>query len=153
MFTNDIYNDENKFILSHELLALLIWILENEEKALAALIKKAVNAGLKHEIAYNTPLHNEELIMEAQNTVIDFFSLMEAHLAETLHERSIKKATVRNLLPALDQLDAKNFDSETVRMCIAKATNLPKDSKKTAKEALCKELLKNWNPQKNPEIN
>lgn len=153
MFTQDAFNEENKFILSHELIALLLWILDHEEKALATLIKKAVISGLKHEISYNTPMHNEELIEEAQNTVVEFFNVMESHMAEALHEQSIKKASEKKLLPAIDQLDSAIFDDETVRLCVAKATNLPKDSKRTAKEALCKELLKNWNPQKNQVIN
>lgn len=153
MFINNTFDDENSFVLSYELLALLIWILENEDAALANLIKKAVRSGLKQELYFNGSMLKDELIETARETVIDFFGVMESHLAESLKEQDFKKATVQHLLPAIDHLDAKTFDPDTVRLCLAKATSLPKDSKHTPKETLYKELLKNWNPITNPEIN
>ena len=157
MFMNDPFNTDNKFVLSHELLTLLIWVLDYEEKALIALIKKAVITGLKNDSSYNPAVFNEarheELAEDAHNTVAYFFNIMESHMVEIMHEQSIKRASEKNLLPAIDQLNTSDFDDETVQLCIAKATNLPKDSKRTAKEALCKELLRNWNPQKNQVVN
>lgn len=153
MFTHDAFIEDNKFTISHELVALLLWILDHEEKAFASLIKKAVVSGLKNEISYNTSMHNADLLEEAHNTVMEFFNVMEAHMTEIMHQQSVKKASEKKLLPALEQLDSAVFDDETVRLSIAKATNLPKDSKRSAKEALCKELLRNWNPQKNQVMN
>ena len=153
MFTNDSFNNEKKFVISHELLALLNRIIDHEEKALTALVRRAVSSGLKDEITYNKRLSADELVEEARNTIIDFFAILEFNLVEAMHEQSVKKASEKNLLPAIEQLDATTFDQETVRQCLAKATNQSKDSKSTPKETLCKELLRSWNPQKNRVVN
>ncbi len=146
MFENDQFNNDNQFIISYELLALLLWIIENEDDALSTLVKKAFASGLKDQIPHNTQMSDSHLLEEAQQAIIDFFSIMESHMIESIHEQSVQKALEKNLLPSIDQIDTANCDDETLRMSVENATNMPNNANETPKEALCRELLQNWNP-------
>ncbi len=152
MFENDQFNSDNQFIISYELLALLLWIIENEDDALSALVKKAFASGLKDQIPQNMQMSDANLLEEAQQAIIDFFGIMESHMIESIHEQSVQKALEKNLLPAIDQIDTANCDDETLRMSVENATNMPTNTNETPKEALCRELLQNWNPSQRKQM-
>jgi hypothetical protein len=153
MFNDDQFNQGNQFVISYELLALILWILEHEDETLAALIKKAFASGLQDTIPQNPPANDTNLLEEAQQAIIDFFSVMESHMIDSMHEKSVQKAMEKNLFPAIDQIDLAICDDETVRISVENTTNMPHNAKETPKEALCRELLRNWNPQKNQVVN
>lgn len=152
MFENDYFGD-NQFVISYELLALLLWIIEHEDETLSNLVKKAFASGLKDKMPQNIQINDAHLLEEAQQAIIDFFSIMESHMIESMHEQSVQKAIAKNLLPSIDQIDTAVCDDETVRLSVENTTNMPTNSNETPKETLCRELLRNWNPQKNKVVN
>lgn len=153
MFDNDQFNQPNQFVITYELLSLLLWIIEHEDKTLVKMVKKAFSSGLKDEIKKNQPANDAQLLEEAQQGIIDFFGMLESHMLEAMHEQSVQRALEKNLMPAIDHIDTAICDDATVRMSIEKATRSTQDSHEAAKEILYKELLKRWKPGKNQNFN
>ncbi len=152
MFHDDY--EANQFVISYELLALLMWIIEHEDKAIARLVKRALNAGLRHEIKGLPSTHHPEIAEEAQQTIMDFFSILESHVLEALHEDTVQQATAKKLLPTIDQIDITACDVLTMRKSIEKAAHAPETKTgEQAKDLLCKELLRYWKPTKNQLLN
>lgn len=153
MFNHDEL-EQNQFVISYELLALLMWIIEREDKAIARLVKRAFSGGLKHEIDALPRAHNAQLIDDAQHTIVNFFNILESHVLETMHEDTVQQAIAKNLLPAIDQIDVTACDMMTMRKSIEKAAYAPgARTQEQAKELLCKELLRCWKPSKNQLLN
>lgn len=149
-------NDEkspNQFVITYELLALIVWIIEREDKLLEKLVKKAFASGLKDAIKKNQEIDDTQLLEEAQQAIIDFFGILESHMLDALHQQSIKRALEKNLFPSIDKIDTSTCDDMMVRTSIEKATNIPNVSQETAKETLYKELLKLWKPNSNCNMN
>lgn len=153
MFDNDQFNQTNQFVITYELLSLLLWIIEHEDEALVKIVKKAFASGLQDEMKRDQPVNDAQLLEEAQQGIIDFFGMLESHMLEAMHEQSIQRALEKNLLPAIDHIDTAICDNATVRMSVEKATSSTQDSNETAKEILYKELLKRWKPGKNQNFN
>ena len=153
MFDNDQFNQTNQFVITYELLSLLLWIIEHEDETLVKIVKKAFASGLQDEMKREQPVNDEQLLEEAQQGIIDFFGMLESHMLEVMHERSVQRALEKNLLPAIDHIDTAICDDATVRMSVEKATSSIQDSNETAKEVLYKELLKRWKPGKNQSFN
>lgn len=145
-------NNNNQFIVSRELLRLFQWLFDYEQETLKKLIIKAMKNGLQAELHQNSvqPENNEEL----QQTIIDFFALLETLVLESLHEREVNNVVNRSLIPAIDRIDTAACDNATLAMSVAKATAAHgKHSAEDLKKILCKELLKRWKPAKKPSIN
>lgn len=153
MFDNDQFHNSNQFVITFELLSLLIWIIEHEDQTIEKIVKKAFRSGLKEEMKRNKPTNDAQLLEEAQQGIIDFFGMLESHMIDAMHEQSFKRAVEKNLLPAIEHIDTAICDDATVRMSVEKATNSAKKSPKAAKEILYKELLKRWNPGKKQNFN
>ncbi len=138
-------NEINQCELSYEFLYLLKWLLDNEVDTLKKLVTSAVKHGFK-----NTMHPNDAASENIQNSIIDFLDLLDTLLVEVIHEQSVKKILDKNLLPALDQIDAKVYDKSVVQSSLEKATaafdNFPE---KNPQDILFKELLKRWKPNKN----
>lgn len=153
MFNHDEFN-ANRFVISYELLTLLTWIIEHEDKILARLVKKAFNGGLKHHIKGQPATSDAQLAEDAQQTIIDFFGILESHMLDVLDEDTAQHAMEKNLLPAIDQIDTMACDTITMRKSIETATHTPEvTTAEQAKEILCKELLRHWKPAKNQLMN
>jgi hypothetical protein len=59
----------------------------------------------------------------------------------------VQKAVEKNLMPAIDHIDATLCDTDTVRTSIEKATaKIEINSKDNPQEILFRELLKRWKP-------
>ncbi len=153
MFDNDQFNQNNQFVITYELLSLLLWIIEHEDETLVKIVKKAFAAGLQDEMKRDQPVNDAQLLEEAQQGIVDFFGMLESHMLEVMHEQSVQRALEKNLLPAIDQIDTAICDDATVRMSVEKATSSTKASEETAKKILYKELLKHWKPGKNQSFN
>lgn len=150
------FNDEqnpNQFVITYELLALIVWIIEHEDRLLEKLVKKAFASGLKDAIKKNEQIDDTQLLEEAQQAIIDFFGILESHMLDALHQQSIKRALEKNLFPSIDKIDTSTCDDIMVRTSIEKAINIPNASQETAKETLYKELLKQWKPNNTCNMN
>lgn len=147
------FNNTNQFVITHELLSLILWIIEHEDGFMAKIVQKAFAAGLKDKIKKNRQMNDNQLLEDAQQAIIDFFGILESHMLDALHEQSIRRAIQKNLLPSIDQIDLAACDDAAVRRSIEKATRSDNDSHELAKKTLYKELLKRWKPKKNQNVN
>lgn len=145
-------NDNSQFVISYELLCLLHWLFENEQETLKKLIEKSFSNGLAEKI-YNRKAFITDSQEELQQSIIDFFLLLESFLYDLFNEQEAKKLMERHLIPAIDRIDSSTCDNTTFALSIAKATAAyENDPKQNPKEVLCKELLKRWKPSKKIEI-
>jgi hypothetical protein len=152
MFENE-FSNTNQFVITHELLSLILWIIEHEDGSMAKMVQKAFASGLKDKIKRNRQMDDQQLLEDAQQAIIDFFGILESHMIDAMHEQSMQRAIQKNLLPAIDQIDSATCGAAMVRRSIEKATRSYTSSHETAKKALYKELLKRWKPKKNQIAN
>lgn len=142
--------DNNQFIVSYELLHLLRWLLEAEQESIKKIIKKAINSNF---IEKN--IQGLESDQDLQLAIIDFFTMLEVLIYESLHEENIKKVFEKDLIPEINHIDSKiydNYDFNILNASISKAKN-NLDNTLSAKEVFCRELLKRWKPSKKTIIN
>lgn len=140
---------KGQLTLSHELLALIQWLVEHDAERLKKIIARATDKGLKERISHQTRNANAQALEEAQHSIMDFFALLEVLLAESLHENTVQQALEKNLMPALEHIDSTQCDDATVRSSVAKATSkLQSNEQANPQEVLFQELLKQWKPSK-----
>ena len=153
---NDSFNGNNntqQFVVSYELLCLLRWLLEHDTEKLKKLISKALASGLKDEIKQFEQIGDVQadpmILEEVQHSIIEFFSMLESLLIESVKEHMVQKAIEKNLMPTIDHIDSTICDDATVRSSIEKATAKSEQyPKENAQDLLFKELLKRWKPTK-----
>ncbi len=155
---NDSFNSNNnqaqQFVISYELLCLLRWLLENDVEKIKKMVSKALASGLKEDIKQFEQLGDvnadPEMIEEIQHSIIEFFSMLETLLIESIKEQAAQRAVEKNLMPTVDHIDSKVCDDATVRSSLEKATAKSEMyPQANAQELLFKELLKRWKPTKN----
>ncbi|HZW61436.1 MAG TPA: hypothetical protein VFF04_04365 [Candidatus Babeliales bacterium] len=152
--SSSINQNTNQFVLSYELLSLLQWMVEHDAQTLKNLIAHALKAGLKQEIQRSDLKNTTQTLEGAQYSVLEFFSLLEALIAETINEHAVQSALEKNLMPAIDQIDSTHCDDATVRRSIEKATaKLEHNPHDNPHDILFKELLKRWKPSKKTVVN
>ncbi len=146
--SNENKNNE-QFVLSYELLALMRWIMVHESEALKRIITRAISQGLGEYIdTSDEPLSNNDL-EELQHAIGEFMAHMDCLLIESCNDRAVKCAYERNLIPTLDQLDTSSYDNSTIRSSLAVASSkIERHPEKNPKDVLYKELLKQWKPCK-----
>lgn len=140
-------SESGQLAISLELLLLLQWLVQNEPDAVKKLVRQASKNGFSEQLGKKNPRNFTEVIeqLDLQLCVADFFSLLEA----ALPKKNILNNDLMPASPTVGQIDIQSCDTETIALSVAKtATALKKDTSKNAKETLCKELLKNWHPQK-----
>ncbi len=143
-------NDDSQFVVSFELLCLLQWLFENEQETMKKLINKAFSNGLFEKLHRRERKCQEEL----QQSVLDFFSLLETLLYELLSEDEVKKIVQRNLMPSIDKIDSILYNDSNLAASVAKATAAYENNpKQNPNDILCKELLKHWKPSKKIALN
>lgn len=141
---------DDQFVISPELLQLMDWIVQYESETLKRIIARALKNGLKK----NNPLLVDQDSTdlqpdEMQRGFVDFLMLMELLLQEVVHERSLKNAVQRNLVPALSAIDTSACDENTLQSSLAIATSqIERNPQANPREVLLKELLKQWKPHK-----
>ncbi|MFA6065947.1 MAG: hypothetical protein WC707_02080 [Candidatus Babeliaceae bacterium] len=146
------FDNNNHFVISYELLQLLLWLLDHEQESLKKLIYKALGHGLEKKLRMlkghsSTPEHQAP--QELQQSIIDFFSLLELLMIETMDEHTFDDVMQRSMLPEIDNIDTHMYESDTIHSSIAKATSAAKNNKgESPKDVLYKELLKRWKPAK-----
>ena len=146
---HDTFFEDDQFVISYELLHVLHWLLKYEETELSKLITQAFIKGfedkIKQQDVYAKIQHSDEL----QNSVVNFFSFLEEHIATISNSESNKKIMDQNIIKTLDHIDPKRFDYETIKSTVlATAEKIKPESKTSPKELFLKELLRQWNPKK-----
>lgn len=151
---NNYNNDNNQFILSYELLYLLQWLAENEAEALKKMITRAFKKGFQHPLGESQDYIELELSETMQQSIVDFLGLLDMLLVETSNEQGVRKVLHRNMLPVINQIDAKQCDEATVELSLEKTTSrINQHPEQNPQEILFKELLKRWKPQKKTVMN
>ena len=144
--------DNTQFVISYELLCLLRWLVDHDYDKFKKMITKALASGLKEEI--NRIDHRSNKVSDAQahdiqNSIIEFFTLLETALVESLNDYAVQKVLEKKLMPAIEHIDTTVCDNATVRSSIEHAsTKIEHSSAAHAQEVLFKELLKRWKPSK-----
>lgn len=150
------FDNDNQFVVSYELLQLIKWLLEFEQEALKKVIQKAISTGFQEKNNKKiSGMIDSQSNQEIQFAIIDFFTMLEILLYESINENKIKNTFQKNLVPAVNNIDSKvynNYDVKTLNASINKAKN-NSTTKDSAKEIFCKELLKRWKPTKKTIIN
>jgi|EndMetStandDraft_5_1072996.scaffolds.fasta_scaffold97251_1 hypothetical protein len=155
MNNNPFNNDSNtQFVLSYEILCLLRWLVEHDAEKLKKIIAKAVASGLIDEIHQAREAQSEEHMEDIQYSILEFFSLLDVLISQSINEQTVQRAMEKNLMPAIDQIDSNICDDETVRSSVEKATSKAgHNPKENPKELLFKELLKRWKPHDKNVLN
>ena len=147
-------SQEDKIILSYELLQLMEWLVENEAEPLKKIIAKTLKRGfyerLQESQNYKEHYSNDDM----QANVLDFLGLLEVLLLEATNEQMVSNVLQKNLMPAIDHVDTKNCDISTVKTSIAIASSkIERNPKENAQAVFLKELLKRWKPNKSSVAN
>jgi len=153
----DLYDTDEQFAISYELIYLLKWILDNDTSKLKKIVSKSLSSGLKERLEdrnYFSNDENENILEDIHQTILEFFVTMEDILLEALSEEAIKKALEQDLIPDIEKIDSTICDDATVRFSVEKATSkIDKNPKADPKDLLFKELLKRWKPNKKKILN
>ncbi len=143
-------HDSNQMNISYELLMLLQWMLEHEQETIKKLISRSLHTGLQKQLEMVTSQRErQQAAVELQDSIIDFFMLLENQIHDLMNEDHTQEVIQRNMLPALKQVDARTYSHGALENSIAKAeAAFCKSEVGNPKEILCKELLKRWKPSK-----
>jgi hypothetical protein len=146
--------DDEQFVLSYELLAVLRWLTEHEQESLKKVFAQAIKRGFKEEWLHANDLQKEQNIENLQSIITEFFSLIEALAHETVNEHEITTVLQRTTVPAVYHVDTTACDVTSVALSAAKATAAVKNNTgENPKEVLCRELLRHWKPCKKMDVN
>ena len=147
-------NTDNQFVLSYELICLLQWLMDHDDHKLKKIVADALASGLKKKFRKNNRLNDTMSLEDIQESIVDFFGMLEDLILESLNEQAVKKALEKNLMPSIDHIDATECDDATLRFSIEKATSsIEKNPQENPKELLFKELLRRWKPNKKNVFN
>ena len=146
-------SDNAYFVVSHELIVLLQWLIEHEQESLKKIIARALPHGLEAALqatqsSQHQPLNQDEL----QQNVVDFFSLLETLMYETSNENEVNTILQRAKIPAIQHINANQCDKQAIAISIAKATQAAENHKENPKEVLCREFLRRWKPLKKQQL-
>ncbi len=144
-----------QFMLSYELLILLRWLVDHDEKKLKKVIAKACSIGLEKEFdkmnAMGRLLNNPT---DIHDTVVEFFGMLENILTSTIQDRVRVKAHTQNLMPSIDKIDSNECNDEMVQYSLEKATTKSENNPQASpKELLYEELLRRWKPTNQTILN
>lgn len=141
--------NNNQVVLSYELLALLSWMIHNEAPALKQMISKALarkRRSMPNQADFTPTIQTAQ---DAHEGIIEFFGSLESLMIEVVNEESVEKVLEKNLMPAIDQIDAAACNDDILRNSIIKATSTFKHRPdENPQNLLFKELLKQWRPAK-----
>lgn len=149
---NDLPNNSSQFAISHEVLALLRWLVEHHAEELKNVTKTSLQKGL-HDTLFDKE-STPPTIEDTQESIVNFFSLLEFILMEASEEHTSQKAKEQKLQPTIDQIDSNFCDTNTVQNSIECVTTGTKEkSDENTRDLLFKEILKRWNPHTQQTLN
>lgn len=136
-----------QFVLSYELLLLLRWIVDHDEEKLRKIITKACQAGLTQQLEKANHLAHQQSAQEVQESIIDFFGMLESLLATAAQNQARVRAQQKNLIPAIDKVDVQGCDDAMVQHSLEMATTKGEHDPDTdPRDVLFEELLRRWKP-------
>lgn len=145
---DDHIDQDGKFMVSYELIALLRWLLEHDVDKLKKLVNKAYNSGLSYELQQKNVQRDEVATEDIHLYITDFLSLLDALVIDRMNEQVVQRAVECNLMPTIDHIDSSQCDDHVVRVSVEKATAALEDGHESPRTVLYKELLKQWKPGK-----
>lgn len=145
-------NNNNQFVVSYELLALLKWLMDHDIDKIKKMITKAYASGLKNDIARLQNHQQDMSLDDIHFTIIEFLGLLDTLLVELTNEQMVQRAIEKNLIPTIEHIDSSMCDDATVRSSVEKAT-ASSTAQENPKTILYKELLKRWKPNKKWSVN
>ena len=144
--------------ISLELLCLMRWLLENDQKALESMVKRALENGFAQELQ-NIDASEAD---EAMHTVLfDLFDFLDACLLEHLSEVKMDSKVQERIVPMLQKLEGRNIDIKTLWLSMQQTKSKMQEQKENkmenkqpdAQEVLVTQLLKNWKPNNSEPVN
>jgi hypothetical protein len=148
---NDLPNGGVQFAISHEVIAFLRWLAENNPEELKLLAKKAVSVGLimQPQGAINA-LDDDE----TQIAILDFFGNLEIIMHEAAEAHTQHQVDNTHLQQTIDHIDGAFCDNGTVQASLEyTAHTLATNPEKSPKDLLFSELLKQWRPNNTQLLN
>jgi len=151
----DLYDSEEQFIISYELICLLKWLIEHDDTKLKKIVSKALSSGLKEKIKKGSASSSEEYVLDdIQNTIVDFLGILETVLFDAINEQTMKNAIEKKLMPTVEKIDSASCDDATLRFSLEKATSkIENNPNENPNELLFQEILKRWKPNKKNLLN
>jgi hypothetical protein len=144
--------EEEQFVISQELLLVLHWLLKYEETELSRIITQASIKGFEEKLKTQDVYHQLQHSDDLQNSIVQFLSFLENHVASITTQETNKKIMHHNVVKALDHIDPKRFDYDTIKSTVlATAEKIKPRNQHNAKDLFLKELLKQWNPKKDKD--
>jgi len=146
--THEITEKADQFIVSHELLCLLQWLINHDIYRIKRMITRALNRGFKDKLANIDHAINAETLEDAQINILEFFAVLETILAECMQEQTVKQAIDKGLMPAIDQIDPSACNDLVVHYGLERANAKISKGKNNEKpqDILLEEILKSWKP-------
>ena|SRR3990167_1166772 len=151
MDNNSFGNHEDQFVLSHELVQLMDWIVKYNPEGLKKVIEVARSRAYAKKITKNKRVVYDSDIYEydeLQDSIMNFFELLEKSLLEVENESISSSVIQKHLLPAMERVDVSACDELMVNDCATVAANkVKKQPSRDAEDLFLKELLKRWKPR------
>jgi len=148
------HDNDEQLVISYELLCLLRWLTEHDITKLKKIIGKALSSGLSKQIQQAENNTEPFELEEAQQSITDFFLILENIMTEVIHEQTFKKAVEKKLIPSVEHIDSTICDNATVRFSIEKASSKSTHcTQESTEELFFKEILKRWKPTKKNTLN
>lgn len=146
--SNEHFFEEEQFVISPELLHILHWLMKYEEAALCELVAQAYYKGFEEKIKKQDMFDQIQDSTDLQNSVVDFLNFLENQVAFLNNQKHTKTIIHPNVMDALDRIDPKQFDFETIKSTVlATADKIRPKNSTDAKKMFLKELLKQWEPK------
>ena len=150
--------------LSLELMYLMNWLMKHERARLRLLIKQALNNGLDTQLeSIERFKRNADPKVEEQfhETFLEFIQFLEQSMFEAQEKNNEQNPLQHDLLTALQQLNVKDIDAQTVWPSVKKARSTlkkqseaeQKNSPQEVKNVLLATLLDNWTPSHDDSVN
>lgn len=150
------YESNSQLSISYELLCLLKWLVENDNGTLQMIIEDAIEQGaLAHEHSKKSYVPcDDEHASSIQESVIDFFYVLEDYLQQASREHAQRTVKAKALMPTLDHVDSTLYDTKALQSSVEHvAHNLDKNPGKNPKQLLYETLLAQWQPHEKVILN
>lgn len=155
MIPIDLMADNKQIAISREVLTLLRWLVEHHHEEMQRLTQKALCSGL-HTVFLDAAHIPEDTsdATESYHDIIQFISAMETILIKELNSIATHKKYEKHIQTTIDHIDATLCDTHVVQSSIQQLhTKASRQSQANTREALLKELLKKWRPDKSHLVN
>lgn len=149
----------SSFLLSHELIYLMTWLLNNEKARLKSLIQEALENGLDKELD-NMAINDQNLPSNEQlhEAFLSFLIYLENALLDVVEKNEKKKPLREQLIASIKDLNisTSTIDMQTLWVSLRQAENDLKTEQvsstsvtsNAAKKLLLEKVIKNWKPSK-----